>query len=387
MLIKDAEKVPLHRWLSVAVFVTTFAALAWCIGFSNVKAQQTSYVGTPESSREVGATPHNPYTGDASCAKCHADFTSSQTSMSKAALAPLNNSSGTDYSRTTYREGEYSTKILPQKDGMQLYVTNGSGSLSVPIRWIFGWGTMGQTFILQYEDKYYESRASYYSQIDNLDLTLGHSKNTPSSLVTAMGRQLSRAELDKCFSCHTSQDIFDGKLNLDQVHPGITCENCHGPGSNHVANMETSHVPSKVTAIFNPGKLAPADVNDFCGSCHRTTRDVLDSRIRDIRNIRFQPYRLENSRCYDPSDARITCIACHDPHRGLVTDAVSYDAKCLACHANGIKKQTSAAAHACPKATRDCVSCHMPKLTLPGAHYAFTDHYIRVDQPGQPYPD
>jgi formate-dependent nitrite reductase cytochrome c552 subunit len=35
----------------------------------------------------------------------------------------------------------------------------------------------------------------------------------------------------------------------------------------------------------------------------------------------------------------------------------------------------------------DCVTCHMPKLELPGAHFAFTDHYIRIVQPNIPYPD
>jgi hypothetical protein len=109
--------------------------------------------------------------------------------------------------------------------------------------------------------------------------------------------------------------------------------------------------------------------------------------VRDIRNIRFQPYRLENSRCYNPSDNRITCIACHDPHRNLITTSISYDSKCLACHRNKGERYTSLQmAPGCPRETHKCVSCHMPKLTLLGAHHAFTDHYIRVYFPVQPYP-
>jgi len=43
-------------------------------------------------------------------------------------------------------------------------------------------------------------------------------------------------------------------------------------------------------------------------------------------------------------------------------------------------------APACPIAKRSCVTCHMPKYSLPGAHFKFTDHRIRVVQPKEPYP-
>ena len=377
--------------MAIAGIAVVFLIAAFhCYVPSRVQAQQRSHDDAPVSSRETGATAQNAYVGDASCAKCHSSITSSQsaTSMAKAAFNPKENASGVDYSKMIYREDGYATTVVSQKDGLLMSVSRGPDTLSAPIRWIFGRGVTGQTFVLQYEGKYYEGRASYYSTLGNLDLTIGHSKSAPSSLLAAMGRPLGQAEVDKCFSCHTSQDIFDGKLNLDQVHPGVTCENCHGAGGLHVATMEASNgQPVKDVRLFNPGTLSGADMNDFCGSCHRTSKDVLDTRIRDIRNIRFQPYRLENSRCYDPSDARITCVACHNPHRELETDSASYDSKCLACHAGAVEKVVSATAPACPKATTHCVSCHMPKLDLPGAHYAFTDHYIRVNHPGEPYPD
>jgi formate-dependent nitrite reductase cytochrome c552 subunit len=38
-------------------------------------------------------------------------------------------------------------------------------------------------------------------------------------------------------------------------------------------------------------------------------------------------------------------------------------------------------------AKENCVSCHMPKVTLPNGHMTFTDHQIRVVKPGDPYPN
>jgi hypothetical protein len=41
----------------------------------------------------------------------------------------------------------------------------------------------------------------------------------------------------------------------------------------------------------------------------------------------------------------------------------------------------------CPVSEKDCVICHMPKYDIPGMHYKFTDHWIRIAKPGEPYPD
>jgi formate-dependent nitrite reductase cytochrome c552 subunit len=37
-------------------------------------------------------------------------------------------------------------------------------------------------------------------------------------------------------------------------------------------------------------------------------------------------------------------------------------------------------------ASERCVSCHMPKVELPGAHFKFTDHRIRIARQGEVYP-
>ena len=123
------------------------------------------------------------------------------------------------------------------------------------------------------------------------------------------------------------------------------------------------------------------NVSNFCGRCHRTWAEVLVEEDRSINNIRFQPYRLWGSKCYDPDDARISCVACHDPHKEFSVQAADYDAKCQTCHGGG-----KVEAKACPVSKNNCVSCHMPKIELPGAHYKFSDHRIRIVKPNEPYP-
>ena len=108
--------------------------------------------------------------------------------------------------------------------------------------------------------------------------------------------------------------------------------------------------------------------------------------LRGVENVRFQPYRLAESRCYDPEDRRISCTGCHNPHEELRTGATAYDANCLACHQpKGEKLLSGKRAPACPKSQQKCVSCHLPKFEMPGSHFKFTDHLIRVVKPGEAY--
>ena len=111
--------------------------------------------------------------------------------------------------------------------------------------------------------------------------------------------------------------------------------------------------------------------------------------VQGTGNVRFHAYRLVNSRCYDSDDARIGCVACHDPQQSPNHDASFYDAKCLACHSSngGAAAGRAANAPACSVGSAKCSGCHMPKVELPGGHFAFTDHQIRIVRAGDPYPN
>jgi hypothetical protein len=333
----------------------------------------------------------SPYAGARRCADCHSSIARSQenTPMGQAAQKAPDSALLPANAPLMFHDGKYTLQIRRDRDEVVYTASDGQDSVSVPLTWAFGMGNAGQTYIFKNRGVYYESRVSYYNEIHGLDLTIGHSQQPQAKLTAELGRPLLKDELNICFSCHTSEDMVAGNIEEGSVHPGITCENCHGPGSDHVQAMELSKTAGNSDVrILNPGSLRPAEVNEFCGKCHRTTSSVLASNIHDVRNVRFQPYRLENSRCYDPTDTRITCLACHDPHKQLVTDPEKYDGQCEACHAvRGKAHRASQSAPACPTATANCVTCHMPKTVLPGSHYAFTDHYIRVTHVGEKYPE
>jgi hypothetical protein len=165
----------------------------------------------------------------------------------------------------------------------------------------------------------------------------------------------------------------------------LTCEHCHVGAAAHALNVPQGELHAPLRDL---SKLTSEETSEFCGQCHRTWETVVRNHWRGLINVRFQPYRLTNSKCYDSTDPRISCLACHDPHQDLVREDSAYDGKCLACHAPAPHTATaSTTAKSCPVAKSDCVSCHMPKVKIPPGHMTFTDHQIRIVKPGENYPN
>src|SRR6266581_2360331 len=134
--------------------------------------------------------------------------------------------------------------------------------------------------------------------------------------------------------------LANGKLQLDNLIPGVSCEACHGPGEKHATAklLETG----ADSVIFNPKTLDAETLSqEFCGACHRGVDSVaMMPDLGGINNVRFQPYRLFNSRGHDPKDPHLACTACHDPHLNLNQQDAGNDSHCKICHDPGTAAAT-----------------------------------------------
>jgi nitrate reductase cytochrome c-type subunit len=182
-----------------------------------------------------------------------------------------------------------------------------------------------------------------------------------------------------CFGCHATNAVHGTQLTLEKMLPGVQCGHCHEGTEAHLAAMLRNSGEIVVPPALS--KLSTEEVSNFCGRCHRTWAEIAMQGKPSIANVRFQPYRLTESKCYDPDDTRISCLACHNPHKEVSAQPVDYDSKCEACHGGG-----KVGAKACPVSKNKCVTCHMPKIELPGGHFKFSDHRIRIVRAGEPYP-
>lgn len=381
--------------------VWLFALLVCVVPFVPARAQSPTSIpmATQDRLRNPGWWPtkgtpaRSDYAGPDACAQCHALKAADQrtTPMAHASMPASNAEILHRRSPITFTTGLYTFAIQQNGNQASYSVTDGTKSHSQPLDWAFGMGEVGQTYVFNRNGAFYESKVSFYPGIQGLDLTLGHHPPMANDLDGALGRMMAGAEPRLCFGCHSTASTTSGKFDAGNLIPGVICEACHGPGAKHLLAMKQRQIKLGLQVIFNPARLNPVDAVDFCGACHRTTWDVALTNTVGVANVRFQPYRLEKSRCWGQGDSRLTCMACHDPHQPLARDPAKYDNQCLSCHVSSRGEAPAVSKNhpgkLCPVSSSKCVSCHMAKYEIPGSHAKFTDHWIRVVRSGAGYPD
>jgi hypothetical protein len=317
-----------------------------------------------------------------SCVSCHAAQSRPypETSMAHALELVSECKILEDHPALAFQKESYSYRIERKGDESIYSVSDGQQTFTVPLRWAFGLGSAGQTYVYEKDGELYQSRVSFYQDIAGLDTTLGAQNAKPANLLQAAGQLMAHDEKVQCFRCHATNAVEGRELTLNKMIPGLQCERCHGSFDGHLEGIQKGN--TALAQMKDLRTLNSEEMSNFCGQCHRTWEEIATSGRLGVLTVRFQPYRLTNSKCYDTDDKRISCTACHDPHQEVNKVDASYDGKCLACHNGG--KPT---ARACKTATSSCVSCHMPKIEIPGSHHKFSDHEIRIVRANAPYPD
>jgi DmsE family decaheme c-type cytochrome len=211
-----------------------------------------------------------------------------------------------------------------------------------------------------------------------------------------------------CTACHASQaeafagtamgKIFMKRPRTEQEKLG--CESCHGPGSRHVAAMQSGEpVAGTIVSFRADAGESVAAQNAACLQCHERgdqaywrgspheSRGLACTSCHTVMTRRPEPGQLitEDSRtalgrrrattevcltCHPDQRARmqlsshmpvregkLTCTSCHNPH-GSVTTALlkdnSVNENCYRCHAN--KRGPFLWEH--PPVRENCLTCH-----------------------------
>ena len=391
----NSRRLPVRsfRTMRPKTLVALTVLLLLCPARGQDKAPDARSRATTERWREAtwwptkGSPARSEYAGAEPCYGCHAGIAATQrmTPMFHAASRPSESELLRRHERLPFSEGDYQYVLSHQPGESKFLVQSATEAITSPIDWAFGSGEVAQTYVLKHKDDYLESRLTYYTSLMALGITTGHDGAIPEKIQDTLGNAIGSEVAPLCFGCHTTGSTTAGKFDPNHAMLGLTCEACHGPGAKHVVAMKSGDKVPLEKTIFAANHLSPVDSVDFCGACHRTPADVsttMPARI-GIASLRFQPYRLERSLCWGQNgDARITCVACHNPHQPLVKDPMAYDAKCLSCHAKTGESPTSTLLAGCTTGKKECVTCHMPKYEIPAVHAPFTDHYIRIVRTG-----
>jgi tetratricopeptide (TPR) repeat protein len=327
------------------------------------------------------------YVGNDGCIPCHKSVVDSYAQTAMARTSGLA-SSGLIEGSFHHRPSGVSFRVFQEGGMARLSYDRSSGPPLhgvQALKYYVGSNTRGRTYLFDIDGFLYQSPVNYYAARGLWDMSPGYAQLTE--------MELNHAADSTCLFCHASrvQRPIDGTINRFAgdafFQPGVGCERCHGPGSEHLAGRGRP---------ANPAHLTAARRDDVCMQCHlegvarisragrreedyrpgETLSEFLSIFVREDAadgglGAVSQFEALARSACKRVSGDALACITCHDPHVRLppADKAVFYRSKCLNCHATMAKGH-----HA---GQPDCTTCHMPRLDSADiSHTAVTDHRI-----------
>ncbi len=302
--------------------------------------------------------------------------------------------------------GLYQSEYQKNPDGSEVFRN------TQKLAYAIGSGRNGTSYLVTRDGYLYEAPLSFYAKTSSWELSPGFE---------VADLAFNRPALPGCLTCHSGLALPTGPGLGSYANPpfkelSIGCENCHGPGSLHVAQHRGQiKANANTRSIINPARLDPWLADNICMSCHQGRalrvlqpgKSYADFRpgtpldhVMAIFAAPLDPKRgsapisplLEHfslmslSKCYTATKGGMSCLTCHDPHVQPTTNAVEYyRQKCLTCH-NEQSCRLPLHDRELKTPANDCQGCHMPKQPVTGiAHSILTSHRI-VKTPEEEFP-
>lgn len=149
----------------------------------------------------------------------------------------------------------------------------------------------------------------------------------------------------KCGPCHMTnyspegnQDGREGMIGT-WSEDGIGCEECHGPGEEHIRN------PSQANIVVDTS-------TESCGKCHQRGGMGPNPPVKG----QFIKHHEQINELKAGAHKNLSCVTCHDPHKR----AIQAKDNCADCH-SGIAKSYAKTLHG--QQGTACIDCHMPKAS------------------------
>lgn len=328
--------------------------------------------------------PKNPgYLGIDSCAPCHEDRVrkfkktnhANAIRVPEAALMPsgfepgkntLTSQPGLEFEMKREGNDFFSVAKLEGQGGKPPIVD------SKKIDFVYGWGRLDEVNFSWDKDRLVEIPVAWLFPQETWGIT--------SAFRFSDSGGFAREATSNCLECHTTWFAYypgtSNRYKPDSFLLGVTCERCHGPGTEHVAHHKAH--PDEITGakIIAPATLPRERQLDICAQCHSNAiREIgppfsyrpgqpLDQTFRPIHtkypeddHVANQIKGLRQSKCFQ-KDESLTCATCHNPHKPHEPGEKDAGAKsCAKCHKPADCKEQPKL----PQAVRaDCVGCHLP---------------------------
>ena len=136
----------------------------------------------------------------------------------------------------------------------------------------------------------------------------------------------------------------DGLIGIEGTweQPGVWCEECHGPGADHVSTQSSADITVDETS-------------EMCGNCHQRDGMTTPPPASGGFIKHHEQYNEWNMSAHSTATGGPGCNTCHDPHLGTSYGNGGVVTECETCHAGKTN------AHLVP--IEKCETCHMAEAS------------------------
>jgi tetratricopeptide (TPR) repeat protein len=199
----------------------------------------------------------------------------------------------------------------------------------------------------------------------------------------------------------TNYDAKTDTYHTTWREPGINCETCHGPATEHnkIAKATAKDQPLPELRIMQTSTMTTEQRNDLCASCHAKAAPLTaEFRPQDRFYDSFDLVTLEDPDYYaDGRDlgenytltswsmspcansGKIDCMHCHTSSGRYRFGGEKPNSACLPCHEDKVGDPTRHTHHGAGGEGSKCISCHMPMTSF--ARMNRSDHSMLPPAP------
>ena len=344
------------------------------------------------------------FVGSAACKECHAleyedwmqsdHYKSMQEAGKETVLGNFNHAvfAGKGFTHTMFQRDSSFFMVLENREG---------NPDTFKVKYTFGHYPL-QQYIIEFPDGRYQCTHVAWDSRDNKwfdlypELEIHHSE----WLHWSGGAQTWN---NMCADCHSTNLQKNYNATTDSYHTtwdeiNVSCEACHGPGSEHVRLAKMESDPALINqSVYLGANSSQQEQMQFCARCHSRRSQLNNSfDFEEHWSNQYSPEILRPGLYYPDGQILdevyvwgsftqsrmyregVRCIDCHDPH--TYKRKLPGNQLCFQCHDfRGYDNQTH---HFHEPGTQgaQCESCHMP-----GRYYMVNDyrpdHSFRVPRP------
>lgn len=307
-----------------------------------------------------------------------------------------------DFNNAVFKSKGFTNRMFQNDSTFYMVLENRNGNPDTfSVRYTFGYYPL-QQYIIEFPDGRYQCTHVAWDSMENKwfdlypDLEIHHSE----WLHWSGGAQTWN---NMCADCHSTNLQKNYQAESDSYHTtwdeiNVSCEACHGPGSEHIRLARADAKPELVnSSVFLGAFSSQQEQMQFCARCHSRRSQLTNSfNFEEHWMQQYSPEILRPDLYY--ADGQILdevyvwgsftqsrmyregvrCLDCHDPH--TYRRKMEGNLLCLQCHDLQTYDNKSHHFHEPGSDGAKCESCHMP-----GRYYMVNDyrpdHSFRVPRP------